>query len=54
MGIGGVETGARDLARFMNNEGIQNYILSETNDKNFNDKNINYNNNNPMMKKKKK
>ena len=41
MGIGGVETGSRDIARYLNKNKIKNYILCEKNQKNLKDKNLN-------------
>ena len=40
MGIGGVETGVRDIANYLNKKKIENYILCESNDKNFNVKGL--------------
>ena len=36
MGIGGIETGVRDIAKYLNKKKIDNYILCENSDKNFN------------------
>ena len=35
MGIGGIETGVRDIAKYLNKKKIDNYILCESNDENF-------------------
>ena len=35
MGIGGIETGVRDIANYLNKKKIDNYILCESNDKNL-------------------
>ncbi len=35
MGIGGIETGVRDIANYLNKKKIDNYILCERNDKNI-------------------
>ena len=35
MGIGGIETGVRDIASYLNKKKIKNYILCESSDKNF-------------------
>ena len=35
MGIGGIETGVRDVANFLNKKKIDNYILCESNDENL-------------------
>ena len=40
MGIGGIETGVRDIANYLNKKKIENYILCESNDKNFNVKGL--------------
>ena len=40
MGIGGIETGARDIANYLNKRNIVNYILCESSDKNFNIKGL--------------
>ena len=40
MGIGGVETGVRDIANYLNKKKIENYILCENNEKNFNVKGL--------------
>tara|TARA_Y100001935_G_C17299196_1_gene508068 strand:+ start:1233 stop:2279 length:1047 start_codon:yes stop_codon:yes gene_type:complete len=42
MGIGGVETGIRDISFFLKEKNIQNYILCEDDKKNFRDNNLNY------------
>ena len=36
MGIGGIETGVRDIAKYLNKKKIDNYILCENSNKNFN------------------
>ena len=36
MGIGGIETGVRDISNYLNKKNIENYILCESNNKNFN------------------
>ena len=41
MGIGGVETGSRDISRYLNKNKIKNFILCEKNHKNLKDKNLN-------------
>lgn len=41
MGIGGIETGVRDLARFLNKKKISNYILTEKSKLNHKDKDLN-------------
>ena len=35
MGIGGIETGVRDIAKYLNKKKIDNYILCESSNKNF-------------------
>ena len=40
MGIGGIETGVRDIANYLNKKKIENYILCESDDKNFNVKGL--------------
>ena len=40
MGIGGIETGARDIAKYLNKKKIDNYILCESSNKNFNIKGL--------------
>ncbi len=40
MGIGGIETGVRDLAKYLNKKKIKNYILCESSNKNLNVKDI--------------
>ena len=35
MGIGGIETGVRDIAKYLNKKKIDNYILCESRKKNF-------------------
>ena len=35
MGIGGIETGVRDIAKYLNKKKIDNYILCESSSKNF-------------------
>ena len=40
MGIGGVETGVRDIANYLNKKKIENYILCESSKKNFNLKSL--------------
>ncbi len=40
MGIGGIETGVRDIAKYLNNKKIDNYILCESSNKNFNIKGL--------------
>ena len=35
MGIGGIETGVRDIAKYLNKKKIDNYILCENSNKNF-------------------
>ena len=40
MGIGGIETGVRDIANYLNKKNIENYILCESSDKNFNIKGL--------------
>ena len=40
MGIGGIETGVRDIANYLKKKNIENYILCETSDKNFNIKGL--------------
>ena len=41
MGIGGVETGTRDIANYLNKKKIENYILCERSKDNLKDKNLN-------------
>ena len=41
MGIGGIETGVRDIANYLNKKKIENYILCETSKKNFNIRGLN-------------
>ena len=41
MGIGGVETGVRNIAQYLNSKNIENYILCESNNKNLEDNNLN-------------
>tara|TARA_Y100000996_G_C22546957_1_gene652206 strand:+ start:410 stop:1453 length:1044 start_codon:yes stop_codon:yes gene_type:complete len=41
MGIGGVETGIRDISKYLKKQDIKSYILCETNNNNFRDKNLN-------------
>ena len=36
MGIGGIETGVRDISKYLNKKNIDNYILCESSYKNFN------------------
>ena len=36
MGIGGIETGVRDIAKYLNKKKIDNYILCERSNKNLN------------------
>ena len=40
MGIGGIETGVRDIAKYLNKKKIDNYILCESSNKNFNIKGL--------------
>jgi len=40
MGIGGIETGVRDIAKYLNKKKIDNYILCENSNKNFNVKGL--------------
>ena len=40
MGIGGIETGVRDIANYLNKHNIDNYILCESSNKNFNVKGL--------------
>ena len=40
MGIGGVETGVRDIANYLNKKKIKNYILCESSHKNLNIKGL--------------
>jgi len=40
MGIGGIETGVRDIANYLNKKNIDNYVLCEKNNKNFNIKGL--------------
>ena len=40
MGIGGIETGVRDIAKYLNKKKIDNYILCENSNKNFNIKGL--------------
>ena len=40
MGIGGIETGVRDVANYLNKKKIDNYILCESSNKNFNIKGL--------------
>jgi len=40
MGIGGIETGVRDIANYLNKKKIENYILCERSNKNFNIKSL--------------
>ena len=40
MGIGGIETGVRDIAKYLNKKKIDNYILCENSYKNFNVKGL--------------
>ncbi len=40
MGIGGIETGVRDIANYLNKKNIANYILCESSNKNFNIKGL--------------
>ncbi len=40
MGIGGIETGVRDIAYYLNKKKIENYILCERSNKNFNIKSL--------------
>ena len=40
MGIGGIETGVRDIAKFLNKKKIDNYILCESSNKNLNIKGL--------------
>jgi hypothetical protein len=40
MGIGGIETGVRDIAKYLNKKKIDNYILCERSNKNFNNKGL--------------
>ena len=35
MGIGGIETGVRDIAKYLNKKKIDNYFLCESSNKNF-------------------
>ena len=35
MGIGGIETGVRDIAKYLNKKKIDNYILCESSNKNL-------------------
>ena len=41
LGIGGVETGVRNIAKYLNNKNIRNYILCESSDRNLESKNLN-------------
>ena len=40
MGIGGIETGVRDIAKYLNKKKIDNYILCENSNKNLNIKGL--------------
>ena len=40
MGIGGIETGVRDISNYLNKKNIDNYILCESSIKNFNIKGL--------------
>ena len=40
MGIGGVETGSRDISKYLSKNKIKNYILCEKNKNNIKDKNL--------------
>ena len=40
MGIGGIETGVRDIAKYLNKKKIDKYILCENSYKNFNVKGL--------------
>ena len=40
MGIGGIETGVRDIAKYLNKKKIDNYILCESSNKNLNIKGL--------------
>ena len=40
MGIGGIETGVRDIANYLNKKKIDNYILCESSNKNLNIKGL--------------
>ena len=40
MGIGGIETGVRDIAKYLNKKKIKNYILCESSNKNLNTQGI--------------
>ena len=40
MGIGGIETGVRDISKYLNKKNIDNYILCESSNKNFNVKGL--------------
>ena len=41
MGIGGVETGSRDISKYLTKNNIKNYILCEQNKNNIKDKSLN-------------
>ncbi len=40
MGIGGVETGVRDISKFLKKSNIQNYILCEESNKNLKERDL--------------
>ena len=41
MGIGGIETGLRDISRYLSKKKIENYILCERSKNNITDKSLN-------------
>ena len=41
MGIGGIETGSRDISKYLSKKKIENYILCERSKNNIRDKSLN-------------
>ena len=42
MGIGGIETGVRDISRFLKKNNIRNYILCEESNQNLKDRDLDF------------